>query len=49
MMMMLMMMIRRRLLIAPTDTMAIGARIGVGYVVGCEYSTYRSDGDDSLG
>lgn len=40
---------RRRILIASTDTMAAGSRIGVGYVVGCEYSTDRSDGDDSLG
>jgi prolyl-tRNA synthetase len=49
MMMMMMMMIRRRILIAPTDTMSIGSRIGLGYIMGCEYSTNRSNGDDSLG
>jgi hypothetical protein len=46
---MMMLMIRRRIFLAPTDTMSIGSRIGVGYIVGCEYSTNRSDGDDSLG
>ena len=49
MIMMMMMMIRRRTLIAPSNTLVIGSRIGVGYIVGCEYSTNRSDGDDSLG